>query len=712
MKSHVIISITLLVLSNTWLPASAQATFVKHTISASLGQPMDLFVADVNKDGLKDLITGGSTAGDVGWWEQSGNGLFVKHTVRTGFAGVRSVRGGDIDGDGDVDLIAASYTGNRIEWYENDGNQVYTARVLDASFMGAHTVQLTDLDQDGEMDILCAGWDNSAAMSEIAWWENLGNRQFIKHVVAANLDQSPFVDAADFDGDGDLDLTGSDEVTGEVFWWENNGNQLFTEHLIDGQFNLAHTVIARDLDKDGDPDILGAACTSGLLAWYENKGIQSFEKHSMPNLSGAIWLDGADFDLDGDLDMVATGMGASQLALFTNNGQQIFTQSMIQGALTSGFALQIADMDNDLDPDIVAIGYASNFLGWWENTTPHASVMKAPGWITPGLSQNEYLVVNMNKGNIILADGLDPQRGISNPKVCQAIALTGGLLYAAVGSEIIGFDPQSGVRVRSFRTDSQFIEGMTVGEGGVLFLSAPWDGKIIRLDPVNGNSMDLTAGLVYPRSIRYDKISGKILVLDGEETITLKAIDPASGEAADLKETSIAAGGDVEADPSGNIYISSPSQNSIFLLLGAGTGDIVECCTGKEAPWGMSFDTYRNELVVAMNTGDKLERIPASTAGIPSQTWQNGATFRAYPNPFRTSICLSFTSMPPGPSKITVLTPDGRVIMEKSIEANLAASFRSGLLLDLESCQVPPGLVLVRWTTIEGSWTLPLIRVK
>jgi hypothetical protein len=286
------------------------------------------------------------------------------------------------------------------------------------------------------------------------------------------------------------------------------------------------------------------------------------------------------------------------------------------------------------------------------------------------------------------------------------------LLYAAVGSEIIGFDPVSGVRVRSFRTASQFIEGMSVGEEGVLFLSAPWDGKLIRLAPESGATTELTSDLEFPRAIRYDPISGKILVLDGEEIVTIKAVDPASGDISVLKETLIPAGGDVEPDPSGNMYISSPTENSIYLVLNGGTGEIVECCTGKEAPWGMSFDTSRNELVVAMNTGDKLERVPASTAGIHPQTSQNGATFRAYPNPFRTNISLSFTSLPPGPSKITVLTPDGRLIMEESIEPHLAASGQSGLLLDLESCQVPPGLVLIRWTTNEGSWTLPLIRVK
>ena len=610
---------------------SAQASFVKHSISA-LGQPMDVHVCDINGDGRKDLATVSATDGEVAWWENGGTLSFSKRLIKSGFAGGRSIRAGDIDLDGDTDLIAASYTSNRIEWYENDGDQKFTTRILDNAFRGAHTVQIFDLDRDGDMDILCSGWDNSAALSEIAWWENNGSQVFTRRVVSSVMDQAPFVEAADMDLDGDYDLIGCDETTGEVYWWSNGGNQTFTAHLIDGQFNLAHTVLARDIDKDGDPDIPASACTSGLQAWYENKGNGVFDKHAMENLNGAIWLDMADFDRDGDMDMIGTGMGATQLALYTNNGQQRFTKTWLEGGLTSGFALNITDLDDDGDQDVVAIGYASNFLGWWENTSVTTGLIQSPTWVIPGTTTGDFLVVNREKGNIIATHGLNPFIGIANPGFSQGLALLNNLLFVNAGAYLQVFHPITGIRINSYRPDVQYLEGMAAGPDGMLYLSAPMDGKVLAFNPLTGLFFDLAAGLNYPGAIAWDSFSGKLLLLDGEELITVKEIDPADGTVTTKEATEISSGGDIEPDGYGNYYISSPSQNSIYVNTSRWTTQTVLYKGDLDGPWGMVFEGSSRELIVAMNGSSILERIIANATGT-EPLMRGPVDMVVYPNP-------------------------------------------------------------------------------
>lgn len=686
-------------------PIEAQTSFVRHSL-ATIGQPLDVTVGDINGDGHPDLATVSATGGEVNWWESNGQGGYTKRLIKNGFNGGRTIRSGDIDGDGDTDLIAATYSGNRIEWYENDGSEKFTTHVLDGNFRGAHTVQLTDLDQDGDVDILCSGWDNSAALSEIAWWQNNGNEVFTKHVVSSLLDQSPFVEAIDIDLDGDLDLIGSDETTGEVYWWENNGFQTFTQHLIDGQFTLAHTVLARDIDKDGDPDILASACSSSLQAWYENKGSGVFEKHIMENLGGAIWLDMADFDLDGDNDMVATGMSATQLALYSNNGRQGFTKSLIPGGLTSGFALNITDLDMDGDPDVVAIGYSSNFLGWWENTRDHLTLVKSPSWIVPGPVAGSFMVVNNIQGNIIATSDCESRNGVVNPGFCQGIAVVGNLLYANSGANVNVYHPETGISIASYRSDAQYLVGMAPTPSGMLYVSAPMDGKIIGFNPATGLFTTIAEGLDYPGALRYDPVTGEILLLDGEEVVTVKSLSTVDGNISVKQNTAIEAGGDIAADGSGNYYISSPSTNSIYANTSGWTSPTIAYRTALAGPWGMWYDGQDRELVVAMNSANRLERIPATATGINTFLKDEISSITAWPNPFKDRIYVNVPDLFQTNSELQLLSPGGQIVWsQRSINSKSDISIMDlGLL--------PAGLYYLICTDESRTVSVPLVHQR
>ncbi|MFA6126285.1 MAG: VCBS repeat-containing protein [Bacteroidales bacterium] len=691
-------------------PAGAQISFIKHTL-ATIGKPLDVTVGDLNSDGHPDLATVSTTDGEVAWWESNGQGGYTKKQIRTGFDGGRTIRSGDIDGDSDIDLIAASINLKRIEWYENDGSQKFTIHVLDGNFRGAHTVQLYDLDRDGDMDILCSGWDNSAALSEMAWWENKGNQVFTKHVVSSSMDQAPFIDVADIDLDGDLDLIGSDEISGEIYWWENNGFQSFTEHLIDGQFTLAHTVLARDIDKDGDPDILAAAVSSGMMAWYENKGAGTFEKHAMENLGGAIWLDMADFDSDGDNDMVATGMSATQLVLYANNGRQGFTKSLITGGLTSGFALNITDLDQDGDQDVVAIGTNSNFLGWWENTSDRIALIQSPSWVAPGPVAGNFLVVNNDLGNIIATSGSEPVQGIVNPGYCQGITLVGNLLYACSGSALNVYRPETGISIASYRTDAQFLVGIAPAPSGMIYLSAPLDGKILGFNPITGLFQMVAEGLNYPGALMVDPVSGEILLLDGEEEITVKSINPANGSISIKQQTSIKAGGDIETDGVGNFYISSPSMNSIFVNTSGWSAPIMLYRTGLGGPWGMWFDKLTHDLVVVMNGGNRIERIPATASGTWDIPAARSSLMSVYPNPFtdRIRVCIPGGCRPG--SVLKLVSPEGKVIQGQT---RFCSELRStDFVLDRKGQGIlQPGIYYMIYTDESRTLTAPLIHIR
>src|SRR5688500_18319274 len=98
------------------MSAQAQIQFTEVVID-KLAHGDDKMIADIDNDGVKDIILGGATLS----WYRSEKGEYVKYkiadpTVEFTTDGYT----GDVDNDGDMDLIVADgrETGN-VMWYEN-----------------------------------------------------------------------------------------------------------------------------------------------------------------------------------------------------------------------------------------------------------------------------------------------------------------------------------------------------------------------------------------------------------------------------------------------------------------------------------------------------------------------------------------------------------------------------------------------------------------
>jgi hypothetical protein len=124
----------------------------------------------------------------------------------------------DLDRDGDQDLVMTEneIKGGGIAWLENaDGKGADWRRhdlaPGDPAARGAyHSLIVADFDNDGDADVFSCEMEGIAGDKPPRWfvWENLDarGRRFAERVILdANLGGHAAV-AADFDGDGDLDL--------------------------------------------------------------------------------------------------------------------------------------------------------------------------------------------------------------------------------------------------------------------------------------------------------------------------------------------------------------------------------------------------------------------------------------------------------------------------------------------------------------------------
>ena len=118
-----------------------------------------------------------------------------------------------------------------IQWLENRGTFPFTEHTL-AALNGVVGPKIVDLDRDGDLDIVAVafvpdprGPDQGPALSlpSLVWLEQVAPGRFERHTLETG-GRHVSVDAADYDGDGDVDLVvGNFNATTEnwVEVWEN-----------------------------------------------------------------------------------------------------------------------------------------------------------------------------------------------------------------------------------------------------------------------------------------------------------------------------------------------------------------------------------------------------------------------------------------------------------------------------------------------------------
>ena len=238
----------------------------------------------------------------------------------------------------------------------------------------AESVFAADIDGDGDMDVLSA----SRSDSKIAWYENtdgLGN--FGSENIVASLDQTQWVRAADLDGDDDMDVLALSAPSDLIVWYENlDGLGTFSsQKIISTNVDLPKAIIAADIDGDNDMDVLSASWFDNKVAWYENTdGQGNFGTQQIISSSALTTFSVYAADIDGDLDMdvLATSGGDKRLYWYENlNGLGNFGpgQIIVETPNFGGFVYIFAiDIDGDDDMDVLSAEFGGNRLAWYENT--------------------------------------------------------------------------------------------------------------------------------------------------------------------------------------------------------------------------------------------------------------------------------------------------------------------------------------------------------
>ncbi|NCC52287.1 MAG: DUF11 domain-containing protein [Spartobacteria bacterium] len=302
-----------------------------HDISSGLFTSVrSLRVADINRDGRNDVLATSFSQGEVRWWsnaDRTGTNL-VAIPVATNVAGASFAACADMNRDGHLDVVAVGLWTNLIAWWQNtDGTGTAWTRRDVAVMLTPLCAQPLDINRDGRMDIAAVSY--TAPSNDICWWQNLDGTglSWSKHVIEEDFTSAWYLDGADMDGDGDMDIYACSYGSAGISWWENMDGQgtSWTRQVIDSSFAGCRYVQAYDLDQDGDLDMAGVAATDNTLCWWENVDgmATTWTRHDISTAyAGASCLHLMDIDQDGMADMVTTAINADRLDWWQNRSGQ------------------------------------------------------------------------------------------------------------------------------------------------------------------------------------------------------------------------------------------------------------------------------------------------------------------------------------------------------------------------------------------------------
>lgn len=363
--------------------------FSAYTIS-------DVKCADLDNDGLKDIIVASSYEDKVYWFKNLGNYNFAPlQIIVQNIDKPTSLAIGDIDNDGDNDIIVGVYNDENISLFRNNGNGNFSSQqIIYSTNYSPNKVELFDLDNNGYLDIISGEEDGSIYCAKNIDGNIFSSSQYI----TGAADDGTGFDFLDVNNDTYTDIIFSSNYDNKVRYSLNqNGNSFSPSSIqIDNNIQYPYQVTTHDMDNDGVKDIVVSAFgnSNSLIGWYKNNNNGSFSGLNtiVTNVSNPMDFIIDDLDNDNKLEVIACSYDSSnsvasqrKLSSFEFNAtSNLYDENIINFNFGSLAATKVVDLDNDGYKDIIsgfhnAIVYSKNLgnntYSSYKNITGIANVL-------------------------------------------------------------------------------------------------------------------------------------------------------------------------------------------------------------------------------------------------------------------------------------------------------------------------------------------------
>lgn len=237
------------------LLGNGDGTFAGQVPYSVGNEPSGVIAADLDGDNDIDLAVANSDSDNVSILLGAGDGTFGTATNVAAGDAPENLVFADFDGDGDLDLAVtnAVATSKTVSILANNGSGSFTLSSALGVEDSPNDLTAADFNDDGAIDIATMNWDGNQGISLLM---NNGDGTFAAYTPIAFGNAKPFyIVASDLDGDGDIDLAGTQSQDDTTSYLLNDGDATFAALQTIGVGTNPRGIVAADLNGNGKMDL-------------------------------------------------------------------------------------------------------------------------------------------------------------------------------------------------------------------------------------------------------------------------------------------------------------------------------------------------------------------------------------------------------------------------------------------------------------------------
>ena len=348
--------------------------------------PVSAAVADFYEEGHLDVAVANQTGGTITLLRGDGTGNFTSVSIPVPGANSASILSAivtaDFNKDGHQDLAIASISDNRVIVLLGDGTGKFKPAPGSPFAVGAgpNSIAVGDFNGDTFPDLAIANINGKSVTvllgSKTAQFTPAGGSPF----AVGNGPSS--VTAADFNGDGILDLAVANELDNTVTVLLGKGGGVFSPATASpfAAGSSPGSVAAADFNNDGAMDLIVANLDSNTVTLLLGNGAGGFTPAatspvSVGTLPSAIAV--ADFNGDYNADVAVANQNSKNASVLLGNGAGGFKPAA-GSPYAAGIAprdVVVGDFNEDGRPDLLVVNLGDSTVTLLLNTYTTAPAM-------------------------------------------------------------------------------------------------------------------------------------------------------------------------------------------------------------------------------------------------------------------------------------------------------------------------------------------------
>ncbi len=275
-----------------------------------------------------------------------------------------SVETADLNGDGVLDIVTPNTVSHDVSVLLGRGDGTFRPAANFPAGKGPRTAVTADFDEDGRVDVAVSDVFDRAVL--VLRGDGRGGLGPPTRYPAGEQPRNLITRDLDRDGHADLAVVNRRDDTVGVYLGRGDGSFAAAltfaagNRLAAGEDGDAYDLDSADFDRDGTLDLAVANRASNNLSILPGNGDGRFRAGANYRVGKTPFdVTAGDFNGDRNPDLAVGNLDSKSISVFLGNGSGTFARVADQGKGVAAFALTVADFDADGRQDLAAVNNAN-----------------------------------------------------------------------------------------------------------------------------------------------------------------------------------------------------------------------------------------------------------------------------------------------------------------------------------------------------------------